>query len=172
MPLYSYFKWCGVTAERGIVVEFGEESNAQPIDNAWRCRQGLCFLKSRSQEGWWQKFLSEETFPYFLIHSYCDFLTEYWKPGWGGHSLLFHLFAQGDKYFTPARWCQGQTFPGAAHERAELGREQWGQGVGHPKNQLKGLVCLPVTPWRRSWGLEGVRTLIKTGSPENFFCSP
>lgn len=44
--LWSYFKLCGVTAERGIVVEFGEKLNAQPMDIAWRRRQGVCFLKA------------------------------------------------------------------------------------------------------------------------------
>lgn len=155
MCLWSYFKWCGVTAERGVVVEFGEELNAQPVDIAWRWRQGVCFPKVSSEKGWWQKFLSEKDIPFFLIHSYCDFLTEYLNftsPGEVGTVFSFICFRvtnisalQGGARDKPSWGC---AWEGWAWGRAE-GPGQC-QGVVTAQKQLKGLVCLPVTAWRRS----------------------
>lgn len=126
-------------------MEFIEESNVQPIDTAWRCSQGICFLKAWSQEEWWQKLLSEETFTYFSIHSYCDFLTKYWNFTSPGESFV----CPGWQIFHPCKVVSGTNLPwgctweGWAWERAE-GSEQC-QGMGHPKNSWE--VCFVCLLW-------------------------
>lgn len=86
------------------------------------------------------------------------------------------MFAQGDKYFTPARWCQAQTFPGAAHERAELGREQRGlsnvRGWVTPKTAER-FVLFACYGLKKKLGFgRSQNSFIKNGFPENLVCSP
>lgn len=146
-------------------MEFIEESNVQAIDTAWRCSQGICFLKAWSQEEWWQKLLSEETFTYFSIHSYCDFLTKYWNftsPGEVGTVVFFICLPRVTNISPLQGGVRHKPSLGLHMRGLSLGESRgvWAMsGDGSPQKQLRGLFCLPVMAWRRSWGLEGVRTL-------------